>query len=193
MPDSLARPDYALADNLGATRGTVFLTGTQALIRLPLMQRALDEASGLASRGFISGYRGSPLGMVDQQAWKAARLLDAAGVRFLPAINEELAATAVLGTQRVESDPERTADGVFAMWYGKGPGVDRAGDALKHGNAYGASPHGGEPGQRRPTARATGRYKSPSQGSRIRDERGGRDRSLLEPRTTRCPPRDSRA
>jgi indolepyruvate ferredoxin oxidoreductase len=143
MPDSLARPDYALADNLGATRGTVFLTGTQALIRLPLMQRALDEASGLASRGFISGYRGSPLGMVDQQVWKAARLLDAAGVRFLPAINEELAATAVLGTQRVESDPERTADGVFALWYGKGPGVDRAGDALKHGNAYGASPHGG--------------------------------------------------
>ena len=81
--------------------------------------------------------------MVDQQAWKAAKLLDAAGVKFLPAINEELAATAVLGTQRVESDPERTADGVFAMWYGKGPGVDRAGDALKHGNAYGASPHGG--------------------------------------------------
>ena len=81
--------------------------------------------------------------MVDQQAWKAAKLLDAAGVKFLPAINEELGATAVLGTQRVESDPERTADGVFAMWYGKGPGVDRAGDALKHGNAYGSSPHGG--------------------------------------------------
>ena len=81
--------------------------------------------------------------MVDQQAWKAGKLLERAGVRFLPAINEELAATAVLGTQRVESDPERTAEGVFAMWYGKGPGVDRAGDALKHGNAYGSSPHGG--------------------------------------------------
>src|SRR5450432_3027485 len=143
MPASLARPDYALADNLGADAGTVFLTGTQALIRLALMQRRLDTAAGLASQGFISGYRGSPLGMVDQQAWKAAKLLDAAGVKFLPAINEELAATAVLGTQRVESDPERTAAGVFAMWYGKGPGVDRAGDALKHGNAYGASPHGG--------------------------------------------------
>ncbi len=143
MPTSLARPDYALADNLGAAAGTVFLTGTQALIRLLLMQRARDAAAGIASRGFLSGYRGSPLGMVDQQAWKAKQLLDAAGVRFLPAINEELGATAVLGTQRVESDPERTADGVFAMWYGKGPGVDRAGDALKHGNAYGASPHGG--------------------------------------------------
>ncbi|MBV9891619.1 MAG: indolepyruvate ferredoxin oxidoreductase family protein, partial [Rhizobacter sp.] len=143
MPTSLARPDYALADNLGAAAGTVFLTGTQALIRLLLMQRARDAAAGIASRGFLSGYRGSPLGMVDQQAWKAKQLLDAAGIRFLPAINEELGATAVLGTQRVESDPERTAAGVFAMWYGKGPGVDRAGDALKHGNAYGSSPHGG--------------------------------------------------
>ena len=134
---------YRLADNLEATSGQVFLTGTQALIRLPLMQAARDAARGIASRGFVSGYRGSPLGMVDQQAWKAQKLLDAAGVNFLPAINEELAATAVLGTQRVESDPERTADGVYAMWYGKGPGVDRAGDALKHGNAYGSSPHGG--------------------------------------------------
>ena len=139
----LARPDYALADNLGATSGAVFLTGTQALIRVALMQSARDRARGLDTRGFISGYRGSPLGMVDQQAWKAKARLDAAGVDFLPAINEELGATAVLGTQRVESDPERTCDGVFAMWYGKGPGVDRAGDALKHGNAYGSSPHGG--------------------------------------------------
>ena len=143
MNSMLARPNYALADNLGADAGTVFLTGTQALIRLALMQSRRDAAAGLGSQGFISGYRGSPLGMVDQQAWKAAKLLDAASVKFLPAINEELGATAVLGTQRVESDPERTADGVFAMWYGKGPGVDRAGDALKHGNAYGSSPHGG--------------------------------------------------
>src|SRR5450755_4156994 len=143
MPETLFRPNYRLADNLAAGDGVVFLTGTQALIRLPLMQAALDAAAGAKTQGFISGYRGSPLGMVDQQAWKAAKLLDRAGVKFLPAINEELGATAVLGTQRVESDPERTADGVFAMWYGKGPGVDRAGDALKHGNAYGSSPHGG--------------------------------------------------
>ncbi|WP_323119684.1 indolepyruvate ferredoxin oxidoreductase family protein [Burkholderia alba] len=135
--------DYRLTDNLAATRGRIFLTGTQALVRLLLMQRALDAARGVNSAGFVSGYRGSPLGMVDQQLWKAKKLLDASGVRFLPAINEELGGTAVLGTQRVEADPERTVDGVFAMWYGKGPGVDRAGDALKHGNAYGASPHGG--------------------------------------------------
>jgi indolepyruvate ferredoxin oxidoreductase len=143
MPDTLVRPDYRLADNLAARQGVVFLTGTQALIRLALMQASRDADRGIASQGFISGYRGSPLGMVDQQAWKAAKLLGAAGVKFLPAINEELGATAVLGTQRVESDPERTAEGVFAMWYGKGPGVDRAGDALKHGNAYGSSPRGG--------------------------------------------------
>src|SRR6185503_20246109 len=93
--------------------------------------------------GFISGYRGSPLGMVDQAIWKAGKRFEEAGIRFVPAINEELAATQVLGAQRVESDPERTVEGVFAMWYGKGPGVDRAGDALKHGNAYGSSPHGG--------------------------------------------------
>jgi indolepyruvate ferredoxin oxidoreductase len=143
MPETLARPEYLLADNLAAKDGVVFLTGTQALIRLALMQSRRDVARGIAAQGFISGYRGSPLGMVDQQAWKAAKLLAAAKVKFLPAINEELGATAALGTQRVESDPERTADGVFAMWYGKGPGVDRAGDALKHGNAYGSSPQGG--------------------------------------------------
>jgi indolepyruvate ferredoxin oxidoreductase len=140
---ALARPDYRLADGLEAASGQVYLTGTQALVRLALMQAARDRARDLNTAGFISGYRGSPLGMVDQAAWKAGKLLEARGVRFLPAINEELGATAVLGTQRVESDPERTAEGVFALWYGKGPGVDRAGDAIKHGNAYGSSPHGG--------------------------------------------------
>ncbi|THF55633.1 indolepyruvate ferredoxin oxidoreductase family protein [Pseudothauera rhizosphaerae] len=137
------RTDYRLTDNLEATHGAVFLTGIQALVRLPLMQAALDRARGLHTAGFVSGYRGSPLGGYDQALWKAKTLLDAAGVQFLPAINEELAGTAVLGSQQVESDPERTVDGVFALWYGKGPGVDRAGDALKHGNAYGSSPTGG--------------------------------------------------
>jgi len=139
----LARPNYALADGLWAGHGTVFLSGTQALVRLMAMQRSRDALVGLATQGFISGYRGSPLGMVDLAVWKAGSRLTDAGIRFVPAINEELAATQVLGTQRVESDPERTVDGVFALWYGKGPGVDRAGDALKHGNAYGSSPHGG--------------------------------------------------
>jgi indolepyruvate ferredoxin oxidoreductase len=150
MPDTstadttpIARPEYRLSDSLWANGGAIFLTGTQALLRLMLMQRQRDAAAGLNTQGFMSGYRGSPLGMVDLAVWKAGKKFEEAGVRFLPAINEELGATAVLGTQRVESDPQRTCDGVFALWYGKGPGVDRAGDALKHGNAYGASPHGG--------------------------------------------------
>ena len=140
---TLPRADYQLADNLWATGGQVFLTGTQALVRLMLMQRQRDAAAGLATQGFVSGYRGSPLGMLDQAIWKAGRRWEEAGLRFVPAINEELGATQVLGTQRVESDPEKTCDAVFAMWYGKGPGVDRAGDAIKHGNAYGSSPRGG--------------------------------------------------
>src|SRR6266850_1167092 len=139
----IARPNYQLQDNLWAGSGVVFLTGTQALVRLALMQRDRDTARGLKTQGFISGYRGSPLGLVDKAIWNAGARFGEAGIRFVPAINEELAATQVLGTQRVESDPERTVDGVFAMWYGKGPGVDRAGDALKHGNAYGSSPRGG--------------------------------------------------
>ncbi|MEW6706193.1 MAG: indolepyruvate ferredoxin oxidoreductase family protein [Pseudomonadota bacterium] len=135
--------DYRLEDNLHAEAGSIFLTGTQALVRLPLMQRRLDRERGLDTAGFISGYRGSPLGGYDQALWRARQVLQAQNIRFVPAINEELGATAVLGTQQVETDPHRTVDGVFAIWYGKGPGVDRAGDALKHGNVYGSSPHGG--------------------------------------------------
>ncbi len=140
---ALKRPGYQLSDNIWASSGSVFITGTQALIRVLVMQGWRDAARGLHTQGFVSGYRGSPLGMVDQAIWKAGERFKQTGIRFVPAVNEELAATQVLGTQRVESDPERTVDGVFAMWYGKGPGVDRAGDALKHGNAYGSSPHGG--------------------------------------------------
>ncbi|MCA1855242.1 indolepyruvate ferredoxin oxidoreductase family protein [Massilia oculi] len=139
----LADGAYQLDDNLKREQGRVFLTGTQALIRMALMQKALDERAGLNTAGFISGYRGSPLGAVDQEVWRASKILQQKAIEFLPAINEELGATAVLGTQQVGGDPQRTVDGVFAMWYGKGPGVDRAGDALKHGNAYGSSPLGG--------------------------------------------------
>ena len=134
---------YELMDRYRRRSGRVFLTGTQALVRIPLMQRQMDQAAGLDTAGFISGYRGSPLAAYDLELWKASEFLEQSNVRFLPAVNEDLAATAILGTQQVESDPDRTVDGVFGIWYGKGPGVDRAGDALKHGNAYGSSPHGG--------------------------------------------------
>ena len=134
---------YELDDRYLRETGRVFLTGTQALVRIPLMQRRLDRAAGWNTAGFISGYRGSPLAAYDLELWRARGFLEASNVRFLPAVNEDLAATAILGTQQVEADPDRTVDGVFGIWYGKGPGVDRAGDALKHGNAYGSSPHGG--------------------------------------------------
>jgi len=141
--ETLADPDYRLQDNLTRETGRVFLTGTQALVRLMMMQQRLDRANGLNTAGFVSGYRGSPLGAVDQEMWRAQKQLASHRIEFLPAINEDLGATAVLGTQQVETDPTRQVDGVFAMWYGKGPGVDRSGDAIKHGNAYGSSPHGG--------------------------------------------------
>ena len=137
------RIDYALSDSIWAKSGSIFLSGTQALVRLLVMQCDLDAAQLLNTQGFVSGYRGSPLGMVDQAIWKAGKRLNDVGIQFVPAINEELAATQILGTQRVGSDPNRTVDGVYAMWYGKGPGVDRAGDAIKHGNAFGSSPLGG--------------------------------------------------
>ncbi|MCH9696297.1 MAG: indolepyruvate ferredoxin oxidoreductase family protein [Gammaproteobacteria bacterium] len=135
--------NYELDDRYRRESGRVFLTGTQALVRIPLMQRTMDVAAGLNTAGFISGYRGSPLGSVDLELWRAKSFLSASNIEFLPAVNEDLAATAVLGSQQVETDPGRTVDGVFGLWYGKGPGVDRSGDALKHGNAYGSSPHGG--------------------------------------------------
>ena len=142
-PNPTGLLDYRLDDNLTAQTGPILISGTQALVRLTLMQARLDRERGWNTAGFVSGYRGSPLGGVDQALWKAQSLLDAHKVRFMPAINEELGAAAALGTQRVASDPQREVEGVYAMWYGKGPGVDRAGDTLRHGNAYGASPRGG--------------------------------------------------
>ena len=134
---------YQLEDRYTQEKGRVFMTGTQALVRAVLDQARRDRASGLDTAGFISGYRGSPLGALDLELWKAKDRLDAARIEFLPAVNEDLAATAVLGSQQVETNPKREVEGVFGLWYGKGPGVDRSGDALKHGNAYGSSPHGG--------------------------------------------------
>jgi indolepyruvate ferredoxin oxidoreductase len=121
----------------------LFLSGQQALVRILIAQVALDRSAGIQTAGFVSGYRGSPLGGLDRELVKAKDILEQSNIRFLPAINEDLAATALIGTQRVESDPKRRHDGVVGMWYGKGPGVDRSGDAIKHGNSYGSSPKGG--------------------------------------------------
>jgi indolepyruvate ferredoxin oxidoreductase len=125
------------------TSGRVFLNGTQAMVRLMLDQARLDAAAGLKTGGMVSGYRGSPLATLDQELWRANRHLDAHAIEFIPAVNEDLAATIIAGTQQAEGQPKTTVDGVFSLWYGKGPGVDRSIDAIKHGNAYGSSPHGG--------------------------------------------------
>jgi indolepyruvate ferredoxin oxidoreductase len=135
--------DVALDDKYVAESGRVFLTGTQALLRMALMQRRRDLDSGLNTGGFVSGYRGSPLGGLDQAMWKARNHLKDHHINFVPGVNEELAAAAVWGTQQVNLYPGAKYDGVFAMWYGKGPGVDRCGDVFKHGNSAGTSPHGG--------------------------------------------------
>src|SRR3954464_5632176 len=134
---------YELSDRYDREVGHVFLTGTQAIVRIAPDPVRRDRAAGLNTAGFISGYRGSPLGGIDLELWRIKEQLKRDAIEFLPAVNEDLAATAVLGSQQVETQADREVDGVFGLWYGKGPGVDRSGDALKHGNAYGSSPHGG--------------------------------------------------
>src|SRR5437660_6837647 len=133
-PLPLVFGDYALEDRYRLDKGRVYLTGIQALVRLPLMQRERDLAAGLNTAGFISGYRGSPLGGLDENLWKAQPHLAAHHVQFVPGVNEDLAATAVWGSQQVDLIGEAKYDGVFGMWYGKGPGVDRCGDVFKHMN-----------------------------------------------------------
>ena len=121
----------------------MFLTGTQAIVRLLLMQRERDRLAGLDTAGFVSGYRGSPIGGLDQNLWRARDFLDRADIVFQPGLNEELAATAVWGSQQAEMRGEGKYDGVFGVWYGKGPGVDRSGDVFRHANMAGSSAHGG--------------------------------------------------
>src|ERR1700742_598864 len=121
----------------------IYLSGVQALVRLPMLQRERDRAAGLTTGGFISGYRGSPLGMYDHTLWRAKSFLKAHDIAFVPGLNEDLAATAVWGSQQVGMFPGAKVDGVFGIWYGKGPGVDRSLDALKHANAAGTSKNGG--------------------------------------------------
>jgi len=133
----------SLSDKYELERGRVYLTGVQALVRLPMMQRQRDAAAGLNTGCFISGYRGSPLGTFDQQLWQAKPFLARNSIHFQPGVNEELAATAIWGSQQVNLFEGAKVDGVFSIWYGKGPGVDRAGDVFKHANNAGTSRHGG--------------------------------------------------
>ena len=135
--------DVSLDDKFDLSRERIFVSGAQAIVRMLLMQRALDRQAGLNTAGFVSGYRGSPLGGLDRQFWKAQKELEKSDIIFQTGLNEELAATACWGSQQTELDGHGRHDGVFSLWYGKGPGVDRSGDVFRHANMAGTSPHGG--------------------------------------------------
>ncbi|WP_313315584.1 indolepyruvate ferredoxin oxidoreductase family protein [Pulveribacter sp.] len=146
LPEHVRRAleTVTLEDKYTLEHGRAFMSGTQALVRLPMLQRQRDAAAGLNTAGFISGYRGSPLGNYDQALWAARKHLAEQHVVFQPGVNEELAATAVWGTQQLDIYPDsKKYDGVFGIWYGKGPGVDRSGDVFKHANMAGTARHGG--------------------------------------------------
>ncbi len=132
-----------LDDKYLLPRGRVFMTALQALTRLPMLQRERDRAAGVNSAGFVSGYRGSPVAGLDHALHEAHELLESHQVRFVPGVNEEIAATACWGTHQLQLLPEPKVQGIFAMWYGKGPGVDRCVDVFKHANHAGTTPHGG--------------------------------------------------
>ncbi|HEU5284160.1 MAG TPA: indolepyruvate ferredoxin oxidoreductase family protein, partial [Burkholderiales bacterium] len=145
-PAAEARTRFSLSsleDKYTASAGRYYMTGIQALVRLCINQRRRDLASHRNTAGFVSGYRGSPLGPLDKEFWKAAGPLGEAHVRFQPGVNEELAATAVMGSQQLHLFPGARYDGVFSLWYGKAPGVDRCADAFRHGNFAGAGRDGG--------------------------------------------------
>ncbi|MBT54544.1 MAG: indolepyruvate ferredoxin oxidoreductase [Mameliella sp.] len=139
----MSQHQISLSDRFDLEKPTVLLNGTQALVRLMLSQKARDQAAGLNTAGYVTGYRGSPLGAVDLQMRRAEKLLRSSDVTFQEGLNEDLAATAIWGSQQAELRGEGKFDGVFGLWYGKGPGVDRSGDAMRHANMAGTSPHGG--------------------------------------------------
>ena len=143
MPVDPVLRDVNLDDKYTATEGTAYITGTQALVLLPLLQRRRDLLAGLNTAGYISGYRGSPVGGYDQALWKARSHLKEHHIKFQPGLNEDLAATAIWGTQQLTSFEGAQYDGVFGIWYGKGPGVDRSGDAFRHANQAGTAKFGG--------------------------------------------------
>jgi indolepyruvate ferredoxin oxidoreductase len=134
-----------LDDKYSLNYGRAFMSGVQALVKLPMLQRLRDQHAGKNTAGFVSGYRGSPLGGYDQALWGAAKYLKAQNIVFQPGVNEELAATAIWGTQQLGFAPQgvHKFDGVFGIWYGKGPGVDRTSDVFKHANMAGTTPWGG--------------------------------------------------
>ncbi len=146
LPESVRRTleSATLDDKYSLASGRAFMSGVQALVRLPMLQRQRDAKAGLNTAGFVSGYRGSPLGGYDQALWAAKKHLEANHIVFQPGVNEELGATAVWGTQQLDLFPQGNKyDGVFGIWYGKGPGVDRCSDVFKHANMAGTSKHGG--------------------------------------------------
>lgn len=146
LPEAIrkALESVTLDDKYSLGSGRAFMSGVQALVRLPMLQRQRDALAGLNTAGFVSGYRGSPLGGYDQALWAAKKHLAAQNVVFQPGVNEELAATAVWGTQQLDLYPQsKKFDGVFGIWYGKGPGVDRCSDVFKHANMAGTAKHGG--------------------------------------------------
>ncbi|OED48001.1 indolepyruvate ferredoxin oxidoreductase [Rhodobacteraceae bacterium (ex Bugula neritina AB1)] len=139
----MSTPKITLNDKYDLSKSPVLLNGTQALVRLMLMQKHRDTAAGLNTAGLVTGYRGSPLGAVDLQMSRAEKQLKEADVTFQYGLNEDLAVTALWGAQQAELRGEGKYDGVFGLWYGKGPGVDRSGDAIRHANMAGTSKHGG--------------------------------------------------
>ena len=139
----MTKQEITLNDRFDLEKSPVLLNGTQALVRLMLIQKARDRAAGLNTAGFVTGYRGSPLGAVDMQMNRAAKQLAASDITFEEGLNEDLAATALWGAQQAELRGEGKFDGVFGLWYGKGPGVDRSGDVMRHANMAGSSRHGG--------------------------------------------------
>ncbi|MFV2090109.1 MAG: indolepyruvate ferredoxin oxidoreductase family protein, partial [Pseudomonadales bacterium] len=139
----IKRAEFSLDERFEKDSGVIFLSGVQALVRLLFDQQRRDAAQGLDTGGFVSGYRGSPLGGLDQALWQQKALLDQHNIHFQPGVNEELAATAVWGSQQVGLFPGATVDGVFGLWYGKAPGLDRASDAIRHANTAGVSANGG--------------------------------------------------
>ena len=147
LPEHIRRAleTVTLDDKYSLDYGRAFMSGVQALVKLPMLQRLRDKQVGKNTAGFISGYRGSPLGGYDQALWKASKFLKEQNIVFQPGVNEELAATALWGTQQLGFSPQGTNkfDGVFGIWYGKGPGVDRCSDVFKHANMAGTTAWGG--------------------------------------------------